>query len=107
MKQFGLAYDLLVFPKQLPAAIELVAKFPEQGLGRIAFLPDDIFDVAVQAPSLFSGEVVSGQDHDGHLAPLRTESHLVTSAADVAAGGRVDVQLADGGFGARVEDVQP
>jgi L-fuconolactonase len=30
LKQFGLTYDLLIFPKQLPAAIELVRKFPEQ-----------------------------------------------------------------------------
>jgi len=30
LKQFGLAYDILIFPKQLPAAIELVNRFPEQ-----------------------------------------------------------------------------
>jgi L-fuconolactonase len=30
LKQFDLAYDILIFPKQLPAAIELVNKFPEQ-----------------------------------------------------------------------------
>lgn len=30
LKQFDLAYDLLVFPNQLPAAIELAAQFPEQ-----------------------------------------------------------------------------
>jgi L-fuconolactonase len=30
LKQFGLAYDLLIYPKQLPAAIELVSRFPEQ-----------------------------------------------------------------------------
>ncbi len=30
LRQFNLAYDLLVFPKQLPAAIQLVASFPEQ-----------------------------------------------------------------------------
>ena len=30
LKQFGLAYDILAFPKQLPAAIELVRRFPEQ-----------------------------------------------------------------------------
>lgn len=30
LRQFNLAYDLLVFPKQLPAAIQLVANFPEQ-----------------------------------------------------------------------------
>jgi exodeoxyribonuclease VII large subunit len=39
-------------------------------------------------------------------AIVRTESQLVTAAADVAPGVRVDVTLADGGFGARVEDVE-
>jgi L-fuconolactonase len=30
LKSFGLTYDILIFPRQLPAAIELVAKLPEQ-----------------------------------------------------------------------------
>ena len=30
LKQFNLAYDILIYPKQLPAAIKLVEKFPEQ-----------------------------------------------------------------------------
>ncbi|MBI4657437.1 MAG: amidohydrolase family protein [Verrucomicrobia bacterium] len=30
LKDFGLAYDLLIFPKQIPAAIELARRFPEQ-----------------------------------------------------------------------------
>ena len=30
LQPFGLTYDLLIFPKQLPAAIELVKRFPEQ-----------------------------------------------------------------------------
>jgi L-fuconolactonase len=30
LKAFGLTYDLLVYPKQLPAAIKLVEKFPDQ-----------------------------------------------------------------------------
>jgi L-fuconolactonase len=30
LKQFNLAYDLLVFPKQLPAAIQVVKQLPEQ-----------------------------------------------------------------------------
>jgi exodeoxyribonuclease VII large subunit len=44
--------------------------------------------------------------HRGY-AIVRSESRLVTSAADVDPGMRVDVQLAEGGFGARVEDVEP
>lgn len=30
LRQFGLAYDILIYPRQLPAAIELVRRFPEQ-----------------------------------------------------------------------------
>jgi L-fuconolactonase len=30
LKQFDLAYDILIFPKQLTAAIDLVQKFPDQ-----------------------------------------------------------------------------
>ena len=37
-------------------------------------------------------------------AIVRTESHVVRSAADVAPGVRVEIALAEGGFGARVED---
>ena len=30
LRQFGFTYDILIYPRQLPAALELVAKFPEQ-----------------------------------------------------------------------------
>jgi L-fuconolactonase len=30
LKEFGFAYDILIYPKQMPAAIELAGKFPEQ-----------------------------------------------------------------------------
>jgi exodeoxyribonuclease VII large subunit len=40
-------------------------------------------------------------------AIVRTDSRLVTSSADVEPGGRVDVTLAEGAFGARVEEVTP
>ncbi|MGH3009221.1 MAG: exodeoxyribonuclease VII large subunit [Gaiellaceae bacterium] len=38
-------------------------------------------------------------------AIVRTDSRLVASSADVSPGARVDVTLAQGGFGARVEDI--
>jgi len=38
-------------------------------------------------------------------AVVRTDSRLVSSSADVTPGVRVDVTLAEGGFGARVEEV--
>jgi L-fuconolactonase len=30
LKEFNFAYEILIYPKQLPAAIDLVARFPEQ-----------------------------------------------------------------------------
>jgi len=30
LQEFGFTYDILIYPKQLPAAIELVARFPKQ-----------------------------------------------------------------------------
>lgn len=30
LRQFGFTYDILIYPEQLPAALELVAQFPEQ-----------------------------------------------------------------------------
>ncbi len=38
-------------------------------------------------------------------AIVRADAKLVASSKDVAAGMRVDVELAEGAFGARVEDV--
>jgi len=40
-------------------------------------------------------------------AIVRTDSRLVSASEDVSPGTRVDVTLATGGFGARVEDVTP
>jgi exodeoxyribonuclease VII large subunit len=39
-------------------------------------------------------------------AIVRTESNVVTASADVAPGSRVDIRVAEGAFGARVEDVE-
>ena len=44
--------------------------------------------------------------HRGY-AIVRTDSHVVTSSADVVPGSRVEVELAEGAFGARVEDTRP
>jgi len=40
-------------------------------------------------------------------AIVRTESKVVLASVDVAPGTRVDVRVAEGSFGARVEDVEP
>ena len=44
LKQFGLVYDVLIFPKQLEAAIELAHRFPEQ-----TFVLDHIAKPAIEA----------------------------------------------------------
>jgi exodeoxyribonuclease VII large subunit len=40
-------------------------------------------------------------------AIVRTDSHVVANAAGLAVGARVEVELAEGAFGARVEDTRP
>jgi exonuclease VII large subunit len=40
-------------------------------------------------------------------AIVRTDSGIVRSASSLADGQHVDVELADGGFGARVEETRP
>lgn len=47
LRQFDLAYDLLIFPRQLPAAIELVNKFPGQ-----RFVLDHIAKPSIAAATL-------------------------------------------------------
>ncbi|MBI3417410.1 MAG: amidohydrolase family protein [Verrucomicrobia bacterium] len=47
LKQFELAYDLLVFPRQLPAAIQLARQFPEQ-----RFVLDHLAKPAIKAGKL-------------------------------------------------------
>ncbi len=38
-------------------------------------------------------------------AIVRTDAHVVTASDELSVGGRVEVTLAEGGFGARVEDL--
>jgi len=45
LSKYNLAFDILVFPQQLPAAIELVEKFPEQ-----TFVLDHIAKPNISAP---------------------------------------------------------
>lgn len=58
LKQFDLTYDLLVFPQQLPAAIELVRQFPEQ-----AFVLDHI-----AKPRIRDGTLSPWREHIRELA---------------------------------------
>lgn len=58
LKPFGLTYDILIFPKQLPAAIKLVEAFPEQ-----AFVLDHI-----AKPSIKDGTIEPWRKHIERLA---------------------------------------
>ena len=58
LRQFGFTYDLLVFPRQLPAAIELASRLPEQ-----PFVLDHI-----AKPPIRSQEMGSWCDHLRRLA---------------------------------------
>ncbi len=74
LRQFGLTYDLLIFPKQLPAAIELVRQFPEQ-----PFVLDHI-----AKPSIRAGTLSPWREQIGELAKfpnlLCKVSGMVTEA---------------------------
>jgi L-fuconolactonase len=58
LQEFAFTYDLLVYPRQLPAAIELVAKFPQQ-----AFVIDHI-----AKPPIKTGETVTWAGHLREIA---------------------------------------
>ena len=63
LRQFQLRYDLLIFPKQLPAAIELVRRFPEQ-----PFVLDHLAKPFIR---------------DGVLSPWREQIHTLATAPNV------------------------
>lgn len=78
LRQFALTYDILIYPKQLPAAIELVTHFPEQPFvldhiakphirdGTLSPWREQLRELA-QAPNVFcklSG-MVTEADHQG------------------------------------------
>ena len=64
LHRFGLTYDLLLFPKHLPVACELVAKFPEQ-----TFVLDHISKPFIK---------------DGKIEPWKTDIHRLASFQNVS-----------------------
>jgi L-fuconolactonase len=58
LRQFDFTYDILIYPKQLPAAIELVSKFPEQ-----RFVIDHL-----AKPSIKSNEIIFWDAHIRRIA---------------------------------------
>ena len=63
LRKFGLTYDILIYPKQLPAAIELARRFPEQ-----PFVLDHIAKPPIK---------------DGTLSPWREQIRELAKSANV------------------------
>ncbi len=63
LKQFNFTYDILIYPRQLPAAIELAARFPNQ-----PFVIDHIAKPAIK---------------DGHRQPWARQMHEVAASPNV------------------------
>jgi L-fuconolactonase len=74
LKQFGLTYDILVLPQQLPATIQLVNKFPSQ-----KFIVDHM-----AKPTIKNGKMVAWKKNMEELAKAQNvfckASGLVTEA---------------------------
>ena len=74
LSAFNFTYDLLIYPRQLPAAIELVSKFPRQ-----AFVLDHI-----AKPSIRSGDIENWKKQVSELSEFENVyckvSGLVTEA---------------------------
>jgi L-fuconolactonase len=64
LRRYNLAYDLLLFPKHLPVACELVGKFPEQ-----VFVLDHISKPFIK---------------DGKIEPWKTDIHQLASFENVS-----------------------
>ena len=94
LRQFNLAYDLLVFPKQLPAAIQLAANFPEQRFvldhiakpfiraGTLAPWPEQLRELA-KAPNVWckvSGMVTEAKWDGWRAADFRPYLDVVFAA---------------------------
>jgi len=63
LREFDFTYDILIYPRQLPAAIELVAKFPEQ-----PFVIDHM-----AKPPIKSGEAAAWA---GHMREIAAAPHV-------------------------------
>jgi L-fuconolactonase len=74
LRQFNFTYDILIYPKQLPAALELVSRFPEQ-----RFVIDHMAKPEIKARNR-SGWAVLMQEVAAHRNVFCKVSGLVTEA---------------------------
>jgi L-fuconolactonase len=83
LKDFALAYDILIFPKQLPAAIELARRFPEQRFVLDHIAKPFIKDARIEPWAAQIRELAKSQNVFCKLSGVVTEAHWQTwSAAD-------------------------
>ncbi|MBI5799262.1 MAG: amidohydrolase family protein [Verrucomicrobia bacterium] len=86
LREFNLAYDILIFPKQLPAAFQLVANFPEQ-----RFVLDHIAKPFIR---------------DGTLSPWREQIRELAKAPNVCC--KISGMVTEAKWeGWRAEDFRP
>jgi L-fuconolactonase len=94
LKEFNLKYDLLLFPKHIPVALQLVEKFPEQSfvvdhiakpfISKKEFSPwkEDLKELA-KHPNVFcklSGMVTEAKWHDWKEGDFREYLDIVTGS---------------------------
>jgi exodeoxyribonuclease VII large subunit len=105
--------------QRLERAAERLRAAPRRGLERERRRVEQAHDRLARAPKLtVERKRATLEASAGKLATLspkatlrrgyaivRTDTGIVTSSSDVSSGAHVDVTLAEGGFGARVEDI--
>jgi L-fuconolactonase len=74
LRDFDLTYDLLIFPKQLPAAIELVRRFPKQRFVLDHIAKPLIRDGILQPWAELIGELASFPNVDCKISGMVTEA---------------------------------
>ena len=70
LREFDFTYDILIFPRQLPAAIDLVAKFPDQ-----PFVIDHI-----AKPPIKTGEMATWA---GHMREIATAPQVLCKLSGI------------------------
>ena len=78
LNQFDLAYDILIFPKQLPAGIDLVRRFPEQRFVLDHIAKPSIKDALLEPWAAQIRELATAQNVYCKLSGMVTEASWQT-----------------------------
>jgi L-fuconolactonase len=82
LKQFDLAYDILIFPKQLSAAVDLVQKFPEQRFVLDHIAKPHIAEGLVQPWRTLLNELAAAENVSCKISGLVTEADWINWKED-------------------------